>query len=63
MLRVVLKPLIPVIPMIGGVQAFFLNCPILDFNLVGIADLLDFPGFKYVEMLNIALLILKLPIY
>jgi Ca2+-dependent lipid-binding protein len=47
MLRVVLKPLIPVIPIVGGVQAFFLNCPTIDFNLVGVADVLDLPGFRY----------------
>ncbi|XP_011502857.1 PREDICTED: extended synaptotagmin-1 isoform X2 [Ceratosolen solmsi marchali] len=46
MLRVVLKPLIPIIPIVGGVQAFFLNCPIIDFNLVGVADVLDLPGFS-----------------
>ncbi|XP_058803408.1 extended synaptotagmin-2 isoform X2 [Phymastichus coffea] len=46
MLRIVLKPLIPIIPIVGGVQAFFLNCPLLDFNLVGIADVLDLPGFN-----------------
>ncbi|XP_016838041.1 extended synaptotagmin-1 isoform X2 [Nasonia vitripennis] len=46
MLRVTLKPLIPIIPIAGGVQVFFLNCPIIDFNLVGVADILDLPGFS-----------------
>lgn len=46
-MRVVLKPLISVMPIVGGVQAFFLNNPAIDFNLVGAADILDFPGFKY----------------
>ncbi|XP_023246253.1 extended synaptotagmin-1 [Copidosoma floridanum] len=45
-LRVTLKPLIPVVPIVGGVQVFFLNCPTVDFNLVGIADVLDLPGFS-----------------
>ena len=47
MLRVTLKPLIPIVPIVGGVQVFFLNCPIIDFNLVGVADVLDLPGFRY----------------
>ncbi|XP_043475067.1 extended synaptotagmin-1 isoform X2 [Leptopilina heterotoma] len=46
LMRVVLKPLIPVMPLVGGVQAFFLNNPAIDFNLVGAADILDFPGFN-----------------
>ena len=47
MLRVTLKPLIPIMPLVGSVQAFFLNCPVVDFNLVGVADVLDLPGFRY----------------
>ncbi|XP_051167181.1 extended synaptotagmin-1 isoform X3 [Leptopilina boulardi] len=46
LMRIVLKPLIPVMPLVGGVQAFFLNNPAIDFNLVGAADILDFPGFN-----------------
>ncbi|KAK2575492.1 hypothetical protein KPH14_011218 [Odynerus spinipes] len=46
LLRVVMKPIIPVIPLIGGVQAFFLNVPAINFNLVGVADVLDLPGFS-----------------
>ncbi|XP_045469924.1 extended synaptotagmin-3 [Harmonia axyridis] len=44
MMRVVMKPLISSIPLVGGVQVFFLNNPEIDFNLVGVADLLDMPG-------------------
>lgn len=51
-MRIVLKPLIPVMPLVGGVQAFFLNNPAIDFNLVGAADILDFPGFKYDLIIN-----------
>lgn len=40
----VMKPLINQMPLIGGVQYFFLNPPSLDFNLIGIADVLDMPG-------------------
>lgn len=44
--RVVMKPLIPVTPLVGGLQIFFLNNPNIDFNLVGVADLLDMPGLS-----------------
>jgi Ca2+-dependent lipid-binding protein len=33
-------------PLIGGLQIFFLNNPNIDFNLVGLADVLDFPGLS-----------------
>lgn len=46
-MRVVMKPIISVIPIIGGVQVFFLNVPAINFNLVGVADVLDLPGFRY----------------
>ncbi|KAJ1519323.1 hypothetical protein ONE63_004622 [Megalurothrips usitatus] len=44
MLRVVMKPLIHKMPLVGGLQVFFLNNPTIDFNLVGAADVLDVPG-------------------
>ncbi|XP_017782966.1 PREDICTED: extended synaptotagmin-2 isoform X2 [Nicrophorus vespilloides] len=46
MLRVVMKPLISEIPLIGGLQVFFLNNPTIDFDLVGIVDIFDLPGFS-----------------
>ncbi|XP_041974230.1 NAD(P) transhydrogenase, mitochondrial [Aricia agestis] len=46
MLRVVMKPLITKMPLVGGLQVFFLNNPSIDFNLVGAADILDMPGFS-----------------
>ncbi|XP_076234601.1 extended synaptotagmin-like protein 2 isoform X3 [Calliopsis andreniformis] len=46
MMRIVLKPLLPAMPLVGGVQAFFLNPPAINFNLVGVADVLDLPGFN-----------------
>ncbi|KAJ8961095.1 hypothetical protein NQ318_008771 [Aromia moschata] len=46
MLRVVMKPLITSMPLIGGLQVFFLNNPDIDFDLVGIADVLDMPGLS-----------------
>lgn len=47
MLRVVMKPLISQIPLFGGIQIFFLNSPSVDFNLIGVVDVLDMPGLKY----------------
>ena len=47
MLRVVMKPLIQSMPLVGGLQIFFLNNPNIDFNLVGAADILDMPGFRF----------------
>ncbi|KAK9512887.1 hypothetical protein O3M35_001202 [Rhynocoris fuscipes] len=46
MVRVVMKPLIRTMPLVGGLQIYFLNNPTLDFNLVGVADLLDMPGLS-----------------
>ncbi|CAH2068752.1 unnamed protein product, partial [Iphiclides podalirius] len=46
MVRVVMKPLITKMPLVGGLQVFFLNNPRIDFNLVGAADVLDIPGFS-----------------
>lgn len=46
MLRVVMKPLISSIPLVGGLQVFFLNNPDIDFDLVGAADILDMPGLS-----------------
>ncbi|CAH1401611.1 unnamed protein product [Nezara viridula] len=46
MVRIVLKPLIRTMPLIGGLQIYFLNNPTMDFNLVGVADLLDMPGLS-----------------
>lgn len=47
MVRVVMKPLITVMPIVGGLQVFFLNNPTIEFNLVGVADVLDMPGLRY----------------
>jgi hypothetical protein len=35
-------------PLVGGLQIFFLNNPDVDFNLVGVVDVLDLPGLRYV---------------
>ena len=44
LLRVVLKPLVSEIPLVGGVQVYFLTSPEVDFDLGGIANALDAPG-------------------
>ncbi|RLU26666.1 hypothetical protein DMN91_000463 [Ooceraea biroi] len=46
LVRVVMKPMLSVMPLIGGVQIFYLNNPSINFNLVGVADVLDLPGFS-----------------
>lgn len=46
MVRVIMKPLIAKMPLVGGLQVFFLNNPAIDFNLVGVVDLLDMPGLS-----------------
>jgi len=50
MARVVLKPLISQIPLIGGVQVYFLKAPEIDYTLGGVAGTLEIPGLnKIVE--------------
>lgn len=46
MMRVIMKPLIATSPLIGGLQIFFLNQPDIDYDLMGVADVLDMPGLK-----------------
>ncbi|XP_070155896.1 extended synaptotagmin-2 isoform X2 [Polyergus mexicanus] len=46
LVRVVMKPMLSIMPLIGGVQIFYLNNPTINFNLVGVADVLDLPGFN-----------------
>jgi hypothetical protein len=55
MLRVIMKPLISQIPLFGGIQIFFLNSPSVDFNLIGVVDVLDMPGLKYIHLFIIIL--------
>ncbi|XP_072021278.1 extended synaptotagmin-2-like isoform X3 [Amphiura filiformis] len=45
-LRVVMKPLVKKVPLVGGLQIYFLNRPAIDFNLTNLADVLDFPGLS-----------------
>ena len=54
MARIVLKPLISQIPLIGGVQVYFLKPPEIDYNLGGVAGALEIPGLsRIVERLII----------
>ena len=46
MARIVLKPLISEIPLIGGVQVYFLKPPEIDYNLGGVAGALEIPGLS-----------------
>lgn len=53
-LRTVMKPLIRKLPLVGGMQVFFLNAPDIDFNLEGIANipgLADYMKKKIIKML------------
>ncbi|KAF7287123.1 hypothetical protein GWI33_002500 [Rhynchophorus ferrugineus] len=45
-LRIIIKPLIDILPLVGGLQIFFLNPPEIDFDLDGVGGLLEFPGFS-----------------
>lgn len=46
LLRVVFKPLISDVPLVGGVQVYFLTSPEIDFDLGGVANALDAPGLS-----------------
>ncbi|CAO1384694.1 unnamed protein product [Diamesa hyperborea] len=68
-LRIVMKPLISTMPLFGGMQIFFLNNPNIDFNLVGVIDMLDMPGLSDLlrrivveQVANLMVLPNKLPI-
>lgn len=45
-MRVVMKPLVRQFPLVGGLQVFFLNNPDIDFDLTGLANLLEMPGLR-----------------
>lgn len=42
--RVVLKPLLPEFPVVGGLELYFISMPTLDYNLAGMAAAGDLPG-------------------
>lgn len=41
-----MKPLISTIPLVGGLQVYFLNEPEIDFDLVGVTQILGIPGLR-----------------
>ncbi|KAK3739454.1 hypothetical protein QZH41_017292 [Actinostola sp. cb2023] len=45
-LRVILSPLIPSAPLVGGISLFFLNRPDIDFDLTNLLNILDIPGLS-----------------
>lgn len=45
-MRIVFKPLVPSMPFVGGITAFFLSTPAIDFNLTDLADVMDIPGLS-----------------
>ncbi|CAH1773795.1 unnamed protein product [Owenia fusiformis] len=45
-MRVVMSPLIPVSPLIGGITVFFLNPPSVEFNSTDLGNVLDIPGLS-----------------
>ncbi|XP_025204674.1 extended synaptotagmin-2 [Melanaphis sacchari] len=69
MMRVIMKPLLTTSPLVGGMQIFFLHQPDIDYDLMGVADVLDMPGLndilkKVIAQQVAALMVLpnKLPI-
>ncbi|XP_067685941.1 extended synaptotagmin-2-like [Haliotis asinina] len=45
-MRVIFKPLISKMPLMGGISVFFLNNPTVDFNLTSLANAFDLPGLN-----------------
>ena len=45
-LRITLKPLLKDMPLVGSVQVAFIHNPKIDFDLGGIANLIDIPGLS-----------------
>ena len=47
-MRLVFKPLIDALPIVGGVEFYFISLPSLDYNLGGMANFADIPGISNV---------------
>ncbi|EDO32931.1 predicted protein [Nematostella vectensis] len=45
-LRVIMSPLVPSAPLVGGISVFFLNRPDIDFDLTNLLNILDIPGLS-----------------
>ena len=46
--RVVFKPLIDALPIVGGMELYFISLPSLDYNLGGMANFAEIPGISNV---------------
>ena len=46
--RLVFKPLIDALPIVGGVELYFISLPSLDYNLGGMANFAEIPGISNV---------------
>eukprot|EP00794_Sanderia_malayensis_P012225 gene12225-13485_t len=44
--RIILHPLLPEMPLIGGITMYFINRPQLDFDLTNLTNVLDIPGLS-----------------
>ena len=44
--RIEMSPLVPIPPFFGALTASFLEMPLIDFNLTGLANLADLPGLR-----------------
>ena len=47
--RVVFKPLIDALPIVGGMELYFISLPSLDYNLGGMANFAEIPGISNVS--------------
>ncbi|XP_022257901.1 extended synaptotagmin-2-like, partial [Limulus polyphemus] len=52
-MRVEMKPLVKQIPLIGGVNVFFLIPPAIDFNMTNLADILNLPVLSDILRRNV----------
>ena len=46
MTRLVFKPLIEALPIVGGLEMYFISMPSLDYNLGGMANVAEIPGIS-----------------
>jgi len=44
--RIIIKPLMDVLPLIGGLEFYFISFPSLDYNLGGMANVGEIPGIS-----------------
>jgi len=44
--RIIIKPLMDVLPLVGGLEFYFISFPSLDYNLGGMANVAEIPGIS-----------------